>query len=384
MRIGLFADSYVPQVSGVVTVVRELKEGLERLGHTVFVFTVSHKDALPNPSVIRLKSVQFPNEPQHRIGFFTHHELLKKAKELNLDIIHTHTEFSLYIAAKVVAKKFKLPMVHTLHTYYPDYLYYVPLLQPFLKNREHKLIQKVLKGQRCVIAPSYKIYNYLQSHGFSIPLHVVPNGIDLSAFNKDHKNRCAEAISSFKAGHKLMDNEELIVFVGRLAIEKNIETLLLNFKNILQHRPKARLLLVGDGPDRLALERHSNKLGIDKQVSFLGYLKWPDEVSACYASAKLFMSASHSEVHPITFIEAMAAGLPIVCANDISIKDMVLNGENGWALDDDHKLWEKAVEILADPELAKRMGARSEELSNNYSIETFVTRMEAIYKEFVK
>jgi len=381
MRIGLFADSYTPQVSGVVTVLRVLKAGLEKLGHTVFVFTVEHEDAEPDPTVIRVKSFQFPNEPQHRIGFFTHYEVIKKAKECKLDIIHSHTEFSLYLAAQIVAKKLKIPRVHTLHTYYPDYLYYVPLFEPFLKNREHKFLKRVLKGQKCVVAPSHKIYDYLKKHEFIQEMRIIPNGIELSAFQPGHPNRSAELVSAFRSRYGIAQNDQVAVFVGRLAVEKNVEVLLDNWKRIVEKKPSAKLLIVGDGPDRRALESYAERLGIENSVRFLGYLRWPDEVCTCYAASNLFMSASHSEVHPITFIEAMAAGLPVVCAQDISVRDMVLNGENGYALDDHHQLWEKALEVFNDPGLAARMGQRSAELSNNYSIETFVSRMVALYEE---
>ena len=376
MNIGIFSDTYAPQVNGVVTVIRALKAGLEKRGHKAFVFTVKHPKAVEEEGVYRLSSVKFPNEPQHRIGMFLGKPLFDMVRPLNLDIIHTHSEFSLYLASRMVCKKFKIPSVHTIHTYYPDYVGYLP---PPLNYIMHKklpnYLRHILKSQRCTIAPSRKNADYLSLIKYSKPIHIIPNGIDLSHFH----TQGVPCKGNIRERFGISAEEDMIVFVGRLGPEKNIPVLLENFREVRKHR-NAKLVIVGDGPDRHSLQTYCHELELNDSVLFTGYLRWPDEIKQVYAAANLFMSASRSEVHPITFIEAIASGLPIVAAADVSIESMVLNGENGWAVESEELLWEKAVAILEDKAAAKRMSARSVEISQNYTMDSFVDSMLTCYE----
>jgi 1,2-diacylglycerol 3-alpha-glucosyltransferase len=385
LNIGIFTDTYLPQVNGVVTVVRNLKAALETRGHRVYIFTVQHPEAREEEGVFRVPSFQYPPQPEQRVGFFTDKHLVDLARPLDLDIIHSNTEFSLLLAAGIVRRQLEIPQIHTQHTYFKDYLDYVPMLlrEVYFKKNLGSFMKRILSGQKCIIAPSQKIKIFLESTGLKCPVKVIPNGIDLSYFSLPGE-RDAEKLQAFRERFRIEKDDDLIVFAGRLGYEKNISVLLENFSKIYKQNGRAKLFLAGDGPDRGALQNYAFELRISSRVIFAGYLHWPEEISLAYGAAKLFMSASVSEVHPVTFIEALASGLPIVAAADISNAGMVQNGENGWAVEDPGKLWEKAAELLSSPELQARYGAKSLEISGLFTVERFADAMIAEYELYRK
>lgn len=382
MNIGIFTDTYIPQINGVVTVTRNLVEGLREKGHNVYIITVEHPDAIPMEGVFRLPSIKFIMEPQHRLSFpIIPHSLNKKLKNLNLDIVHTHTEFGIGIIGRTVAKKFSIPHVHTVHTYYEDYLHYVPLLENFLKFYMRTELRKYCNKASRIIAPSRKIKSTLEEYGVTTPINIVPNGIDLEKI-KNIKNE-EKMVTKFKENFGIKDNDIPIVFIGRIAEEKSIDKLLENFAKINENIPQTKLIIVGNGPDLYDLKEYTRKLNLSEKVVFTGALKWPDEISVAYKISKLFMSASSSEVHPITFIEALSIGLPIVAYEDLSVIDMVKNNENGYLIKDKKQLWKGAVKILKNPELLNKFGKKSKEISKNFSLDSFLYNTLEIYNSLL-
>lgn len=383
VNIGLFTDTYIPQVNGVVTVVRNLKEYLSANGNNVYVFTVNHPDAEPLKNVIRVPSVKFIKEPQHRIGTPFSAHVMKIVREKKLDIIHTHTEFSMLFQAAVVSKRYKIPMVHTLHTMYDEYIHYIPFLEYFSANAIKMLFKIICKNSEALIAPSQKAKDFLLRYGAYKPVKVIPNGINLEKFY-EAKNEDHEEIKRFRYRFNIDDDDKVLIFVGRLGKEKGIDTLLYILNKLVKVDKKIKLLLVGDGPEKENLKDLSKELDIMKNTIFAGYLHWPDEVRTAYNASDLALIASSTESFGLVVLEAMACGLPVVAIKDPSFLNLIYDNENGFLCENAEEMAERTKKLILKPEKYGEMKQKARKTAEKFSVQQNATRTFNLYKEILK
>ncbi|WP_125608344.1 glycosyltransferase family 4 protein [Lapidilactobacillus bayanensis] len=310
MNIGLFTDTYFPQVSGVATSIRTLKDDLERKGHHVYIFTTTDpgvdKEEV-EPNVFRFGSVPFVSFTDRRVAVRGLFHALEVAKELDLDIVHTQTEFSMGWIGKFVAKNLKIPCVHTYHTMYEDYLHYVlngHLLKPYHVKQFVRAFVNHMDG---VVAPSQRVTESLRRYGVKIPIRVIPTGIDITAYDQD----CSAQAAQLRQQLGYTEQTPVLMTLSRLASEKRINQVLSTFPDLQKRIPDLRFLIVGDGPDREELEEQVKTLGIGAAVTFVGEVKH-EQIAPYYQLADLFVSSSDTESQGLTYIEAMAAGLKCV------------------------------------------------------------------------
>lgn len=306
MNIGIFTDSYFPQVSGVATSIKTLKTELERRGHTVYIFTTTDPHVAPGavePNLFRFASVPFISFTDRRIAVRGLFHAYRVAKALQLDIVHTQTEFSMGLIGKFVARKLGIPVVHTYHTMYEDYLHYVMsghLLRPYHVKQMTRSFLHHVSG---VIAPSARVEATLQRYGVTTPIAVIPSGVDLSAF--DHASA-----APLRQQMGLVD-VPVLVSLSRIAYEKRIDKLIAAMPQVLRQHPETVLLIVGGGPAMDDLKRQAHTLGLAHHVQFTGEINH-NQVADYYRIGDLFVSASDSESQGLTYLEALAAGLPVV------------------------------------------------------------------------
>lgn len=312
MNIGIFTDTYFPQVSGVATSIQTLKNGLEKQGHSVFIFTTTDphtpKDAI-EPNIFRFSSVPFVSFTDRRVAVRGIFQARKIAKKLDLDIVHTQTEFSMGWIGKYVAYGLKIPQVHTYHTMYEDYLHYI-LNGKLLKPVEVKHFTRAfLHNVDGVVAPSLRVKETLLRYGVTASINIIPTGVDISRINENKRRDIRKDLN-------ISEETPVLLTLSRISSEKKIDHLLDIFSAVLKKFPKALLVIAGDGPDMQPLLDIVAKNKLEKSVIFTGNVEHTD-VGNYYRMADLFVSASDSEAQGLTYIEALAAGTKsVVFASD--------------------------------------------------------------------
>lgn len=380
MNIGLFSDSFTPEISGVVSSIETLREELEKRGHHVYVFTATRPDAQVTPGVFRLPSMPLLFMKSLRFAIFYTPRAARCVRRVKLDIIHTQTEFSLGLFGKLMALTLGIPVVHTYHTLYKDYTHYVT------KGHFMKVSQEMVRllsrtfcnDSRLVIAPTEKVSTLLKEYGVKRPIRVIPSGLRLSRFTQVADD--PEARGQMRAALGIAADTPLLVYVGRLAKEKSIDMLLSAMPAIRRQLPAARLLIVGDGPDRASLEDQAQQAGLGDAVLFAGSRPWKD-IPACYCTGDVFVSASATETQGLTVIEAMAAGVPVVVRDDQSFRSMVVPGTSGLLFNTVEELASQVVEVLRTPETAAALRSGAAQTVHRYSAEVFGESVESVYRE---
>lgn len=303
MNIGLFTDTYFPQLSGVATSIQTLKNALEQQGHNVFIFTTTDPHigkGVVEPNVFRFSSVPFVSFTDRRIAFRGFFEATKVAREVQLDVVHTQTEFALGLIGKYVAHQLRIPAIHTYHTMYEDYLHYVlngHLIRPY---HVKQVTNSYLKSMDGVIAPSKRVEALLTRYDVKIPIKVIPTGVDVAAMSADNSKDIRQTLG-------IAADDLMVLTLGRVAQEKKIGHILNVLPELVTEFPQLKFVIAGDGPEVETLEEQVERLTLEDYVIFTGPIKH-EAVGSYYQAADLFVSASDTETQGLTYIEALAAG----------------------------------------------------------------------------
>lgn len=341
MNIGIFTDTYYPQVSGVATSIKTLKDQLENRGHHVYIFTTTDPKVSSGEyekNIFRFASIPFISFTDRRIAVRGLFRAYQVAKELNLDIVHTQTEFSMGWIGKFVAKNLKIPCVHTYHTMYEDYLHYVAKGKLLKPRHVKQMSRSFCYHMTGIIAPSARVLNTLNGYGIKSPITIIPTGVNLQKFQ-------APMMINVRQKYQIAVKRPLILTLSRLAYEKDIDRLISVLPQVCQVEPDALLMIVGDGPAREDLEKQVSDLNLQEHVIFTGEIA-NERVADYYHAADLFVSTSVSESQGLTYIEALASGLRIITTHSPYTDQLLDDADFGLTFSDLNSLADLIVRYL--------------------------------------
>ena len=381
MKILLTSDMYENQINGVSGSVITLRDELRKKGHDVRVLTLSKdSESKMEKTDYLIGSFPVPFYPDTRQTLHFKDKLIKEIIKWNPDIVHIQTEFSIGKIAKKIAKACNSPIINTSHTLYEDYTGYIIPSKRLGRIIARKFTRSSYADSKAVIAPSDKIKNLLTKYGISAPIHIIPTGIDLDRFKK--KVHLIEK-STLKAKLNIPNKAKVIISIGRIAKEKNLDEIIDFMPDLIEKDENIILLIGGDGPYKKQIELKVKKLGIEKYVRFTGMIP-PKNTYKYYQLGDLFVCASTSETQGITYIEALACSLPLVCRYDKCLDGVIESGKNGYTYNNKQEYIKYIDKILHNPLLHHKLKNNALTSSKKFSKEKFGDDVEKLYKEVLK
>ena len=332
-------------------------------------------------NIYRVPSLPFASE--RRLGMFYNPRLAKIIKGLALDLIHTNTEFSLGIFGRSMARELHIPLIHTYHTIYEDYTHYIvnlSLLDPITKTAARKISANFCNSADKVIVPTKKVKELLLSYEVNQNIAVIPTGIELNKFSKYNYN--SDSIRTLRSTLGIEMKDKVILYIGRLAEEKNIEEIMINMESYLKGKDDVKFVLIGDGPERNNLEDKAKELGIQHKTIFAGAKAW-DKIGMYYQIGDVFVSASQSETQGLTYIEALASGLPVVAKADPCLDGVLENNVNGHTFNDKKGFLQALDYVLYNDIQKEQLSRGAVKSSEKFSATFFATTVEAQYKNLL-
>ena len=387
MNIGIFTEVYLPQINGVVTTICTLEKELKLLGHNVYIFTNYYPGYNnDNSNVFRLPSIPFALDKACRIGSFYSHEIMKEIKKIKLDIIHTNTEFSMGLFGRIVAKKLRIPVVHTYHTIYEDWVN-DSISNNAIAGIASNVVISISKSHcnicNKIIVPSMKVRKLLVGYGIKKNIEILPNGIELEPFYKINKEYTPEKIIEFKKSIGINENDKVLLNIGRQSKEKNIESIFYALEKLVKTNSNIKLVIVGDGPNKENLEDLSEKLKLKDNIIFLGK-KPRKDIEKYYKIADIFITPSTFETQGLTVLEAMAANIPVVVKKDEAFEDIIENDVTGFIFENDEELADLINRLLNNKILLNDISNNAFSKIENFSAIGFSKNIERIYQEEIK
>ena len=388
MRIAIFSDTYTPDINGVATSNKILKDELINHGHEVLVVTSelpseSDYEDDPNDNILRVPGLEIQALYGYRACNIYSFKGMKEIKSMNIEVIHVQTEFGIGIFGRIVGEALNIPVVYTYHTMWADYSHYVnPINSTAIDGLIKKAITRISKfyGDKSaeLIVPSIKTKEALEKYGLHKNMHIIPTGLELDKF--DPKNKDDKLINQIKEKYGIKE-QFIVTFLGRIAKEKSIDVLIDAMKEIVKENDNILCLIVGGGPYLDELKELVKDDQIEKYIIFTGP-KLSQEVPSYYHLSNVFVSASVTETQGLTYIEAMASGIPAVARYDQNLENVIIDGVNGYFFKETNELVSILLNMMNSD--CSKMAREAYLHAMKFSSEVFYEKVIDVYKLAIK
>ena len=379
MKVGIFTDSYKPYTSGVVTSISTFKEELSKLGHEIYIFAPSYPNYEDEETgVFRYFSMSSPTNPDFALAVPVYPGMHMLLKKLDLDIIHVHSPFTMGWVGMHWANRQHVPLLFTYHTLYDQYAHYVPVAQELVKEMALRFSNNFCNQCDHIIVPSHEVGRLLHSYEINTPITVIPTGVPLHKFQGRGQNW-------LRNNYNIPQENKILLFVGRLTKEKNLQYLIETFNLIKKRMSHTSLVLTAQGPMEEELKNLALNLGLnlERDVIFTGAQPF-DNLVDIYYSSDLFVFSSMTETQGLVLIEAMAAGLPVVAVRASGVQEMVDHGVNGILTEYNQEEFAQAViGLLSDPKLYNYYKENAGKKARSLSSANMALTMEQVYNDLL-
>jgi len=379
MKIAYYTETYLPNKDGVVTSILTFKNALEDMGHEIYIFAAGDRRAKrenKDKRVFYYTSTPFRPYPMYRIALFPFLSQ-SKVKELGIDLVHSHGMATMGLAAVEAAKINKLPLVSTFHTLIPQASHYISdakVIKEIVEKFAWRYLEWYYKKCDAVITPSVVIKEMLEERGLT-GIEVIPTGIDIRRFNTSNDG-------SIMKKEWEMEKNRIILNVGRLVLEKNLDVLIKSSLLVLEEFSDARFVIVGEGPALNYYKKLVSKTGVGKWFRFVNEIVPLEKIPLVYAAADVFAIPSKFETQGIVVQEAMASGKPVVGADYLALKEIIRDGYNGYKFNPDSPD-ECAEKIIKALKKGAEMRDNARKSAEEFSIENCAMRMVKLYEKMV-
>jgi 1,2-diacylglycerol 3-alpha-glucosyltransferase len=379
MRVLFISDVYFPRVNGVSTSIRTFRTDLRDAGvETVLVAPDYGTAAADEGGVLRVASGGVPRDPEdRRMKYFALRARLQQLEAQHFDLVHVHTPFLAHYAGVRFAARRGIPVMATYHTFFEEYLHhYVPLLpRPVGRALARSFTRSQCAQLAAIVAPSEPMRALLLDYGVSSRIQVIPTGLPAERYVPGDGAR-------FREHYGIGAQRPLLLYVGRVAHEKNIEFLLHAFVALRRMRADALLVIAGEGPAREHLQAQVTALGIGADVQFVGYLDRERGLADCYAAADVFVFASRTETQGLVLLEALAQGRPVVSTAHLGTASILQAGCGARVAPEKPDVFAQAIaDILDDPARAARLSAQARSYAAGWASSLMAWRLAELYRE---